>query len=136
MGQARRDRKQQTDQVDTLGDLRREKRRLVVHTLSRGEVHGSSQREPTRTHSEKLRQELTELIAEQRIVEKALVALKRLRDECPTCGQSISSDAKASEAEKHGGRLAELEGLIQRMRERISEYADLDVAKSRLENQR
>jgi DNA repair exonuclease SbcCD ATPase subunit len=65
-----------------------------------------------RTHSLRLRQELTELIAEQWIVEKALAAIVRLKDKCPTCGQPISSGDKAREIEKQSDRLAEIKELV------------------------
>jgi chromosome segregation ATPase len=68
------------------------------------------QLESQRGHAEKLQQELTELIAEQRTVEKALPTVRGLKDECPTCGQPISAVAKANEVQKLGERLADLEG--------------------------
>jgi DNA repair exonuclease SbcCD ATPase subunit len=78
------------------------------------------ERESERTHARKLGQELTELIAEQRIVEKALGTVERLKDKCPTCGQPVSAGAKARETEKQSGRWAEIEGLVQGIREQLS----------------
>ena len=94
------------------------------------------QLESQRSHTEKLQQELTELIAEQRTVEKALATAQGLKDKCPTCGQPISPAAKAKEAEALGERLADLEGLIQGTREELNEFGNLEVARSRLESHR
>jgi DNA repair exonuclease SbcCD ATPase subunit len=94
------------------------------------------QLESQRGHVEELRQEWTELIAEQKTVEKALAAARGLKDKCPTCWQPISEAAKASEIETLGERLAELEGLIQGTREELNEYGDLEAATSRLETHR
>jgi DNA repair exonuclease SbcCD ATPase subunit len=93
------------------------------------------ERESERTPAEDLRQELTELLAEQRIVERALGAIKRLKDKCSTCGQAISAGAKERETEKQSGRLAEIEGLVQGIRKQLSECSDLEVASSRGEDQ-
>jgi chromosome segregation ATPase len=71
------------------------------------------QLESQRSRTEKLQQELTELIAEQRTVEKALATAQGLKDKCSTCGQLFSPAAKAKEVEALGERLANLEGLIQ-----------------------
>jgi len=94
------------------------------------------QLESQRSHTEKLQQELTELIAEQRTVEKALATAHGLKDKCPTCGQPISPAAKAKEVEALGERLADLEGLIQGTREELDEFGNLEVARSRLESHR
>ena len=94
------------------------------------------QLESQRSHAEKLRQELTELIAEQRTVEKALATAQGFKDKCPTCGQPISPAAKAKEVEALGERLADLEGLIQGTREELNEFGNLEVARSRLESHR
>jgi DNA repair exonuclease SbcCD ATPase subunit len=94
------------------------------------------QLESQRSHTEKLQQELTELIAEQRTVEKALATARGLKDKCPTCGQPISGAAKAKEVEALGERLADLEGLIQGTREELNEFGDPEVATSRLGSHR
>ena len=94
------------------------------------------QLESQRSHAEKLRQELAELLAEQRTVEKALASAHGLKDKCPTCGQPISPAAKAKEVEALGERLADLEGLIQGTREELNEFGNLEVARSRLESHR
>jgi DNA repair exonuclease SbcCD ATPase subunit len=94
------------------------------------------QLESQRSHTEKLQQELTELIAEQRTVEKALANAQGFNDKCPTCGQRISPATKAKEVEALGERLAELEGLIQGTREELNEFGDLEMATSRLESHR
>jgi hypothetical protein len=92
--------------------------------------------ESQRSHADKLQQELADLIAEQRTVEKALATVRGLKDECPTCGQPISAIAKANEVQKLGERLADLEGLIQGTREEVTEFGDLEMARSRLESHR
>ncbi|MHB8526205.1 MAG: AAA family ATPase [Candidatus Acidiferrales bacterium] len=94
------------------------------------------QLESQRSHTEKLQQELTELIAEQRTVQKALATAQGFKDKCPTCGQPISAAAKAKEVEALGERLADLEGLIQGTREELNEFGNLEVARSRLESHR
>ena len=142
-----------------LEDLRQQKERLVAQKAEADaswesvqarlkqvqvEIEGASseilspsqeqelrQLESQRSHAEKLQQELTDLIAEQRTVEKALST-----NECPTCGQPISAVAKAKEVQELGERFAELEGLIQGMREELNEFGDLEVARSRLEGHR
>jgi hypothetical protein len=94
------------------------------------------QLESRQSHSEKLKQELTEFVAEQRTVEKALATAQGLQDKCPTCGQPISPTAKAKEVEALGRRLADLEGLIQGTREELNEFGNLEVPRSRLESHR
>ncbi|MGH9737416.1 MAG: AAA family ATPase [Candidatus Acidiferrales bacterium] len=104
--------------------------------LSPSEEQELLQRESQRRHAEKLRQELTELTAEQMIVEKALATAQGLKDKCPTCGQPISAAPKAKEIERLGERLADLEGLIQGTREELNELGDPEAATSRLEAHR
>jgi len=88
------------------------------------------------SHTDKLQQELTELIAEQRTVERALATAQGLKDTCPACGQPISAAAKAKEVEALGERLEDLEGLIQGTREELNEFGNLEVGRSRLEGHR
>jgi DNA repair exonuclease SbcCD ATPase subunit len=94
------------------------------------------QLESQRSQTEKLQQELTELIAEQRTVEKALATARGLKDKCPTCGQPISATAKAKELETLGARFSDIEALIQGAREELNEFGDPEVATSRLESHR
>jgi DNA repair exonuclease SbcCD ATPase subunit len=94
------------------------------------------QLESQRSHAEKLRQELAELLAEQRTVEKALATARGLKDKCPTCGQPISAIAKAKEVEALGERFSDIEELIQGAREELNEFGNLEVARSRLESHR
>jgi len=94
------------------------------------------QLESQRSHTEKLQQELTELIAEQRTVEKALATAQGFKDKCPTCGQPISAAAKAKELETLRERLADVEGLTHGTREELNEFDNLEVARSRLESHR
>jgi DNA repair exonuclease SbcCD ATPase subunit len=145
-----------------LEDLRQQKRRLITRKAEAGASWQNSQarlkhvqaeiegvpadilscseerdlleRESEPTSAQELRQELTELIAEQRIIEKALGATKRLKDKCPTCGQAVSPGIKAKESEKQSGRLAEIQGRVQGLRAQLSECTDLEVRKSRLED--
>lgn len=93
-------------------------------------VHLESQR----GHADKLRQELANLIAEQKTVENKLATTQGLKGKCPLCGQSISEVVKTREVETLRERLADLEGLIQRTREELNEYANIEEAKSRIEN--
>jgi DNA repair exonuclease SbcCD ATPase subunit len=94
------------------------------------------QLESQRSHTEKLQQELTQLIAEQRTVEKALATARGLKDKCPTCGQPISATAKAKEVETLGARFSDIEALIQGAREELNEFGDPEVTTSRLESHR
>lgn len=94
------------------------------------------QRESQRAHTEQLRHELTELTADQKIVEKTLATIQALNDKCPTCGQPISVAAKAKESETLRERLADLEGLIQGAREGLNDGGDSETARSRLEAHR
>jgi hypothetical protein len=107
---------------------------VSADTRSRIRTQKLLERRPELTLAQKLRQELTELVAEQRIVDKALEAVKKLKDECPTCGQPVSSGTKASTGEKKSARSAELEALIAGIRRQLSEHSNLEVAKSRLED--
>jgi DNA repair exonuclease SbcCD ATPase subunit len=104
--------------------------------LSPSEEQDLLQLESQRGHAEKLRQDLAELLAEQRTVEKALATAQGLKDKCPTCGQLFSPAAKAKEVEALSERLADLEGLIQGTREELNEFGNLEVARSRLESHR
>jgi DNA repair exonuclease SbcCD ATPase subunit len=92
--------------------------------------------ESQRGQAEKLRQELADLIAQQKTVENSLAVTQGLKGRCPSCGQAISEALKTSELETLRERLADLEGLIQGTREELNEYADIEVAKSRLEGHR
>ena len=94
------------------------------------------QLESQRDHAEKLRQELTDLIAEQKAVETSLATAQGLKDKCPTCGQPIAEEVKAGEMNALRERLADLEGLIQGTREELNEYTEIEVATSRLEGHR
>ena len=104
--------------------------------LSPSEEQELLQQESQRGHTDKLRQELTELTAEQRIVEKALATAKGLKDKCPMCGQPISAAAKAKEVERLAERLADLDGLIQGTREELNECGDQEGTTSRLDTHR
>lgn len=105
----------------------------ILSPAQEQELH---QLEAQRDQTEKLGQELTELIAEQRTAEKALTAVRGFKDECPMCGQPISAAAKAKETEILGERIADLEGLVQETRGELNDYADLRITASRLESHR
>ncbi|MHB8411223.1 MAG: AAA family ATPase [Candidatus Acidiferrales bacterium] len=92
--------------------------------------------ESLREHAERLRQELAELLAEQRTVEAACATVQGMMGKCPTCHQAISDGAKARGLERLRGRLADFEGLIQGTREELNEYRDLEMAASRVESHR
>jgi DNA repair exonuclease SbcCD ATPase subunit len=121
---------------DRLKQVRTEIEKASAEILSPSEEQELVQQEPQRAHAEKLLQELRNLTAEQRIVEKALATDRGLKDECPTCGQPISAAAKAKEVARLGERLADLEGLIQGTQEELSEFGNLEVAMTRLEAHR
>jgi hypothetical protein len=83
--------------------------------------------EPHQDSAEKLRRELADLSAEQKLVETSLAAVERSRANCPTCGQSITEETRALRRESLCERRAELDGLIQGTNEELSEYAGIDV---------
>ena len=86
--------------------------------------------------ADKVRLELTDLIAEQTAIEMSLAAVVELKGECPTCGQEISEDTKTRELDALRERLGDIEGLIQGAKEELSEYPGIETAMSRLENHR
>ncbi len=104
--------------------------------LSPTEEQELIQVESQRGHTEKLRQELAELLAEQRTLEAACATAQEMKGKCPTCQQPISEGAKARGLETLRERLADLEGLIQGTREELNAFGDLEVAMSRLETHR
>jgi len=109
---------------------------VSANVVSPSEEQELVQRESQRAHAEQLRHELTELTADQKVVEKTLATIQGLNDKCPTCGQLISVAAKAKEAEGLRQRLANLEGLIQGAREELNKLGDLETARPRLEAHR
>jgi DNA repair exonuclease SbcCD ATPase subunit len=109
---------------------------LSSEILSPSQEQELLQLESQRDHAEKLRLELTDLIAEQKAVETSLATAQGLKDKCPTCGQQIAEEVKAGEMETLRERLADLEGLIQGTREELNEYAEIEVATARLEGHR
>ena len=119
-----------------LKQLQREIDEISSEILDPSQEQELLQLESQRGHAEKLRLELTNLIAEQKAVETSLAAVEGLKGKCPTCGQPISEQVKAVEIESLHERLAELEGLIQGTNEELSEYAGIDVATSHLEGHR
>src|SRR6266851_4894170 len=94
------------------------------------------QLESQRDHAEKLRQELTDLIVQQKAVETSLGAVQGLKGKCPTCRRPISEELKTKEMEALRERLSDLEGLIQGTKEQLSEYGGIEAAASRLEGHR
>jgi hypothetical protein len=109
---------------------------LSSEILSASQEQELLQLESQRGHAEKLRQELTDLMAQQKAVETSLATVQGLKGKCPTCGQPISAAAKAKGVETLGRRLADLEGLIQGTREELNEYVEMEAARSRLEAHR
>jgi DNA repair exonuclease SbcCD ATPase subunit len=87
-------------------------------------------REPHQDPAEKLRQELADLSAQQKMVETSLAAVERSGASCPTCGQPITEEARALRMESLCERRVELDGLIQGTNEELSEYAGIDVTPS------
>ncbi len=86
--------------------------------------------------AEKLRQELANLIAEQKAAETLLAAVRGLKGKCPKCQQPISEEVKRRETEALRERLADLDGMIQGAKEELSEYAEIGTTISRLEQHR
>lgn len=119
-----------------LKQVQAETEEISSEILSPSQEQELLQLESQRDHVEKLRQELADLIAEQKTVETALAAVEGLKGKCPACGQPISDEVKAVEMESLRERLADLEGLIQGTKEELSEYAGIDVATSHLEGHR
>src|SRR5712691_11289994 len=119
-----------------LKQLQEEIEEVSLEILSPSQEQELLQLESQRDHVEKLRQELTDLIVEQKAVETSLATAQGLKDKCPTCGQPISDEAKAGEINALRKRLADLEGLIQGTREELNEYTEIEVATPRLEGHR
>jgi len=119
-----------------LKQLQREIEELSSEILNPGQEQELLQLESQRDHAEKLRQELSDLIAEQKTVETSLAAVEGLKGKCPTCGQAISEEVKTAEIVALRERLADLEGLLQGTREELSEYAEVGTAVPRLEGHR
>ena len=91
---------------------------------------GPLQHELHQDPAEKLRQELADLNAQQKVVETSLAAVERSRATCPTCGQPITEEARALRRESLCERRAELDGLIQGTNEELSEYTGIDLTPS------
>jgi len=119
-----------------LKQLKMEIEEVSLEILDESQEQELLQLEFQRGHAEKLRLELTDLIAEQKTVETSLAAMEGLKGKCPACGQPISEQVKAVEMNSLRERLADLEGLIQGTKEELSEYGGIDVATSRLEGHR
>src|SRR5260370_33460743 len=75
-----------------LKQVRTEIEEVSSEILSPSQEQGSFQLESQRGHAEKLRQELTDLIAEQKAVETSLGAVQGSKGKCPTCRQRISEE--------------------------------------------
>ncbi len=119
-----------------LKELQTEIEEVSAEILSPMEEQELFQLESQRDHAEKLRQEWAGLIAEQKAVETYLATVQGLKDKCPTCGQRIAEEGKAREIEALREHFADLEGLTQGTREELNEYAEIEVATSRLERHR
>jgi len=119
-----------------LKQLKMEIEEVSLEILDESQEQELLQLEFQRGHAEKLRLELTDLIAEQKTVETSLAAMEGLKGKCPACGQPISEQVNAVEMNSLRERLADLEGLIQGTKEELSEYGGIDVATSRLEGHR
>lgn len=119
-----------------LKELQAEIEEVSSEILSPSQEQELLQLESQRGHVAKLRQELTDLLAEQKALETSLSAVAGLSSTCPTCRQLVSEEVKTKEMEVLRERLANLEGLIQGTKEELSEYADIGIAISRLEGHR
>ena len=119
-----------------LRQLQPEIEEVLSEILSPSQEQELLQLESQRSQAEKLRQELTDLIAQQKAVETSLVTVQGLKGKCPTCGQPIAEGVKAREVEALRERLSDLEGLIHGTGEELNEYAEINAAKLRLEGHR
>lgn len=119
-----------------LKQLQAEIEEVSSEILSPSQEQDFLQLESQRGHAEKLRQELTDLIAEQKTVETSLGAVQRLKGKCPMCRRPISEGLITKEMETLRERFADLEGLIQGTKEELNEYAGIGLATSRLEAHR
>jgi DNA repair exonuclease SbcCD ATPase subunit len=115
-----------------LKQLHREIEDVSSELLNPSQEQELLQLESQRGHAEKLRLELTDLIAEQKAVETSLAAMDGLKGKCPSCRQPISDEAKAVEMESLREHLADIEALIQGAKEELNEYAEMETAISRL----
>ena len=119
-----------------LKQVQAELEEISSEILSPSQEQELLQLESQRGHAERLRQELTDLVAQQKTVVAALAAAQGLADRCPTCGQPISQTMRAEELETLNERLSDIEGLIQGTREELNECSDVDAVTSRLEAHR
>jgi hypothetical protein len=92
--------------------------------------------EPEGGHAEKLRQELADLIAEQKAVEACLAVFQSLKGNCPTCGQALCEVVKAKELGRLQKRVADLEARVQGAREELNDLDGIEAASSRLQDHR
>ena len=109
---------------------------LLAEILAPNEEQALRELASQQGQSETLRQELSNLVAEQKAVETSLAALQELKGRCPRCRQPISEEAKNREMEALRDRLADLDATIQGAKEELNEYAELATAISRLEQHR
>ncbi len=119
-----------------LKQLQAEIEEVSSEILSPSQEQELVQLESQRGHAEKPRQELADLIAEQKSMETSLAAVAGLSSTCPTCRQFVGEEVKTKETEALRERLADLEGLIQGTKEELTEYAETGAAMSRLEGHR
>ena len=119
-----------------LKQVQAELEEISSEILSPSQEQELLQLESQRGHAERLRQELTDLIAQQKTVEAALATAQELTDRCPTCGQPISQTMRAEELKTLNERLSDIEGVIQGAREELNECSDVDAVTSRLEAHR
>jgi len=82
---------------------------ISLEILSPSQEEELRQLESQGGHAEQLRQELANLLAEQKPVKTSLAAIRELKGKCATCGQPISPELKQREMEALRERLAELE---------------------------
>jgi RecF/RecN/SMC N terminal domain len=104
--------------------------------LSPGKEQELLQLASQQDRAEKLRQELTDLVANQKAAEKCLAAVLGLKGRCPQCRQPISEEVKTREMAALRERVADLDGMIQGTKEELSEYGDMATAIFRLEEHR
>jgi exonuclease SbcC len=109
---------------------------LSAEILTPNQEQELSQLASQQAQTETRRQELTNLAAEQRAAETSLAALQEVKGRCPQCRQSIPEEAKNREMKALRDRLADLDAMIQGVKEELNECTEAATAVSRLEQHR
>ena len=109
---------------------------LSAEILSPSQEQELNQLVSQQGRAETLRQELANLVAEQKAGETSLAALQGMKGKCPQCRQPLSEEMKRREMQAIRERLGELDGMIQGAKEELNDYAEVATAISRIEQHR